>query len=130
MSKGHFDDDGATCSWGVEGRASKPFAVPPPESLLIVFDQDKLPVELWRVGTVTHYDPSVEDGWTWFAETTMAELVTTSERSGVTGIDFQDVALFILPTNGGRLGAPMQLSDAQITELFEMLRWPLELREI
>ena len=79
MSKGHFDDDEATCSWGAEGRAGKPFAVPPPESLLIVFDQDKLPVELWRVGTVTHFDPIVEDGWTWFAQTTMDELVTTSE---------------------------------------------------
>ena len=65
-------------------RTGKPFAVPSPDSLLIIFDQDKRPVELWRVGTVTHFDPVVEGGWSWFAETTMADLVMTSTSSGVT----------------------------------------------
>lgn len=128
ISKGHFEDDESTCTWGTEGRTGKPFAVPSPESLLIVFDQDKLPVELWRVATVTHFEPYVEHGWTWFAETTMAELVTTSINPGVTGIAFHDVALYVLPPNGGWLGAPMQLNDAQISELFDMLGWPAELR--
>ena len=129
ISKGHFDEDEATCLWAIEGRNGEPFAVPSPESLLIAFDQDKLPVELWRVGTVTVYDQMiVENGWTWFAETTMAELVTTSASSGVTGIAFQDIALYLLPPNGGWQGQPMHLSDAQITDLFDLVSWPEELR--
>ena len=42
-----------------------------------------------------------QGGWTWFAETTMAQMVTTSADSGVTGISFQDIAFVVLPPAGG-----------------------------
>ena len=129
MSKGRFDDDDATCSWAYEGRAAQGFAVPPPKSLLIVFDQDKQPVELWRVGEVTQIDPVYEDGWTWFAESSMAELVATSEPSGISGIAFHDLAFLVLPPDGGWMGQPIELDDAQIADFFDYLLWPDHLRE-
>jgi hypothetical protein len=128
MSKGRFDDGGPSCVWGSEGRTARMFAVPPPDALLIVYDQDTEPVELWRVGSVTRLDPITEAGWTWFAETTMSALMTTSDGSGITGIAFQDLAIMVLPSDGGWMGKPIELDEGQIADFFDYLAWPDSLR--
>ena len=123
MSKGHFDDPAdPTCTWGVEGQTTRTFQVPAPETLLISYDLDRLPVELWRVGTLTQIESIYEDGMTWFAETSMERLVTTSEGR-VTGIEFNDIAMVLLPAAGGWMGAPKELDDNQILDIFDALGW-------
>jgi hypothetical protein len=129
MSKGHFDGDPPACQWGFEGRTKNPFPVPTPGSLLIVFDQDLKPVELWEVGTVERFDPMIhENGWTWFAGTVMSQLVSTTEDSGVMGIDFHDEAFLLLPGTGGWTGEPIKLSDRQVADLFDQIGWSTDLR--
>lgn len=129
MSKGRFDDGEPGCTWGFEGRSRGPFAIPSAGSLLIVFDQDKLPVEMWEVGSSERLeDFDFVDGWTWFAESEMAELVCTTSNSGVRGIDFHEVAFLVLPPNGGWSGAPIELNDDQVEELFGQLGWATDVR--
>ncbi|MGB8858303.1 MAG: hypothetical protein WCC60_03555 [Ilumatobacteraceae bacterium] len=130
ISKCHFDDPAdASCGWCVEGRSDRTFQVPPPESLLIVYDQDALPVELWRVGELTFIDPEFDGHWTTFAQTTMAELLTTSAAVGVRGIDFHDQAVVIIPAYSGYLGEPGQLNDRQVEDLFDYLGWSQSVRD-
>lgn len=129
MSKGHFDDDNPGCSWGFEGRTGSPFSPPPSGSLLIVFDQDFDPVKMWEVDTVEHFDePVYRDGWTWFAASEMSHLVLTSAESAITGFDFHEQAFLVLPAAGGWRGAPIELNDNQIAELFSQLGWSTDLR--
>ena len=129
MSKGRFDPLAPSCAWGVEGRGKDPLEVPSSGSLLIVFDQDLEPVELWEVGIVEHFPEAVfEDGWTWFAETEMSGLITSSADSGITGIDFHDQAFLLLPAAGGWEGAPVELDDRQVAEVFRELGWSTDLR--
>ena len=129
MSKGRFGDpNDPTLVWGVEGKSTRTFHVPVPRSLLISFDLDRLPVELWRVGTLTRIDPFYEDGMTWFAESGMSELVTTSTDL-VSGIDFNDIATFLLPAAGGWMGAPVELNENQIVDIFDALGWDHKLRQ-
>jgi len=107
LSKDHFEDGSPSCAWGVEGRTDIPLSVPPPGSLLVVFDQNLNPVKIWEVGSIKHLDPPMyEDGWTWFVGTEMSRMVHSSADTGVKDIDFHDYASLVFPVAGGWLGAP------------------------
>ena len=65
---------------------------------------------------------------TWFAETSMERLVTSSEGR-LTGIEFNDIAMVLLPAAGGWMGAPVELDDDQILDIFDVLGWDRSLRK-
>lgn len=127
MLQMRFLGDELGVRFGVNGRSDRTFPVPAVGSLLIGFDQDLQPVELREVSRAEHYDESFyEDGWTYFAECEVSEMLA---ESVVTGFDFHGQVLQMLPAGTSLwLGEPIQLDDKPIAEVFSELGWSTELQ--
>lgn len=128
LSKGHFPEGDPSCLWGSFGLKVERFAIPPAGSFLIVYDQDVLPVELWLVELTASIEPhEVEDGWCWFAESTMSDLVAATNPAKLRGIDFSEVASTLLPGGGGWRGRPVELRETDAKDLFDVAGWTREM---